>query len=127
MWFPWRWTKVKIADIPLENRTRYEEMGVAVVSNALSRDLVIPGPWMFIIPLEHPQRRGLSDSDYAWAWLHEQHTREDRRRDIGECVEILILFLVGVEAVPEFLSLAAKFWQLLLPAATYCVKLLRQL
>jgi len=127
MWFPWRWTDVQIADIPLEKRIRFEEMGVAVVSQALSRDLVIPGPWMFTIPWEGPVRGGPSDSDYAWAWLREQHTREARRRDIGEFMEILIVLLVGIEAVPVFISGAMKCWHLILPGAIDCWNLLRKL
>lgn len=117
MWFPGRWTKIQKADIPLEKRTEFENMGVAVVSQALSRDIVIPGPWMFTIPWERPGPSGPSDNDYAWAWLREQHTREDRRRDIGEFTEILIVFLVGVEALPVFLSGAVKVGHLILLGA----------
>jgi hypothetical protein len=112
MWFPWRWTKVIEANIPIEQRAGFDRMGVAMVSQILGRDLAIPGPG-FVTGYSITLPKGAPDQGYAWLWLMEQHTRDERRRDIGEFVEISILFLVGVEALPILFSACVKCWQIL--------------
>ena len=113
MWFPWRWTKVQTADIPPGKRVLFEQMGVAMVSQILGRDLVIPGPGGFVVTLESNRSGIVTDQEYAWAWLNEQHTRDERRRDIGEFMEFSILLLVAIEALPVLLSAAIACWRLI--------------
>jgi hypothetical protein len=95
MWY-W-WTNVKRADIPPNLRVEFEQLGEAVVAHIAGR------------PYSHAagQTPGVPEwaafdeqRQHALRWLAEQHSRGERRQDISEAVEIAILVLVAIEAIP---------------------------
>lgn len=94
MWY-W-WTNVKRADIPPKLRVEFEQLGEAVVAHIVGRPLT-HGPGNIGVPFWVGQE---ADRQHALRWLAEQHSRTERRQDIGEAVEIAILVLVAIEAIP---------------------------
>lgn len=111
-------TKLRKADIPLELRLQFEQMGVELVSLIMSRHLEIQGneyglPGTMIMPM--PLIKERKDRDHAMEWLKEQRSIDERRRDIADRVERWILILVGVEALPIVIQACIKCWTLLSP------------
>lgn len=98
MWF--RWTKLQPADIPVDVRIDLELRGEAVVAQLVSRAPVY-GVGVVIDPKWNMTAEGRA---LAMAWLREQYAKRERRRDIGETVEIAILLLVAIEAIPSVLN-----------------------
>jgi hypothetical protein len=100
VWY--RWTKVQRADIPEGLRVQFEQLGAAVVTQIVG------------MPLTHsPQTTGVpqwaadpGDRGHALVWLREERSRGERRQDISEAVEVAILVLVAIEAIPILLGVA---------------------
>jgi len=95
MWY-W-WTKVERADIPTALRAELESLGEQVVAHIVA------------LPLTHSPAQTVgvpgwagdpADRQRALAWLREQYTKRDRREDVREAIEVAILVLVAIEALP---------------------------
>lgn len=114
MWYSW--TKVEKANIPAHLRTRFQSLGVAVVSQVVARsEQQFEGAWKWpsfpLTPILEPIKTPIDEQRCAMAWLVEQHSRDERRRDMSEAVEIAILFVVAVEAVPVVASVFGWCWR----------------
>lgn len=103
MWY-W-WTKVQRADIPTNLRVQFEQLGESVVAHIVGRPYTHAWGQTAGVPewaaTEPPRQLALS-------WLREQHSRQERRQDISEAVEIAILVLVAIEAIPILLGIFGK-------------------
>jgi hypothetical protein len=95
MWY--RWTKVKRAsNVTDELRTEFELLGETVVANIVGQPHTLG-----LSPVGPPKWFNSAIArEAAIAWLAEQRGRDERRKDIGEAVEIAILALVAIEALP---------------------------
>jgi hypothetical protein len=107
-WF----TKVRNADIPADTRVRFETLGVAVVAQILARDQESRAPKQYVSGFEShaPVLPADADHAHAVAWLKEQNDKAERRQQISESVEITILILVGIEALPVACAVIVWVW-----------------
>ena len=94
MWY--RWTKVVRADIPPVYRQWFEELSEPVVAHMAGTPLVAGQHAMGIMPPEA--------KPHASKWLRERESMKERRQDISEAIEVAILVLVAVEAMPIAIS-----------------------
>jgi hypothetical protein len=99
VWY--RWAKVQRADVPPALRCEFEQLGEAVVAQVVGRPLshsveTVGVPHWAAAPV---------DRQHALAWLREQYSRRERREDRGEAIEIAILLLVAIEAIPILLHM----------------------
>ena len=109
MWY-W-WTALKKADIAPEVRARFESMGTAMVSQLLTKETYLSGGAIGGYVSTFADQKVADYALNAVAWLQEQHSFEERRHDRGEAVEILILVLVGVEAIPVAAPVFGWCWR----------------
>jgi hypothetical protein len=96
-------TKIRKANIPEELRLQFDRMGVEVVSQIMARYLEIEGNrygFPFVAIVEAPLIEERKDREHATEWLLEQRSISERRREISERIELMILVLVGMEAIP---------------------------
>ncbi len=107
MWYSW--TRVARADIPDELRVQFEQLGSEVVAQIVGRPLTHAAGQTVGVPqwAADPGER-----QHALLWLREQRSRGERRQDISEAVEVAILVLVAVEAIPILVAVVhhAAFW-----------------
>lgn len=92
-----RLTRVFRADIPEHLRVEFERLGEPVVAQVLGRPLTHAAGQTIGVPM---WAASAIERELALAWLKERRCIDDRRREIGERVEIWILILVAIEAVP---------------------------
>lgn len=113
MWY--QWPKVERADIPADLRVQFEQLGEAVVvhiagspyTHATGQTPGVPA-WA-----ASPEKR-----EHAVRWLAEQRSRSERRHDISETVEIAILVLVAIEALPILAQAIRSEWGMVSPAVS---------
>lgn len=99
----WWWTKVQKADIPPDVRAKFESMGTAVVSQVVARGQEFVGAASlatFVLRPLPTVKNPVNEKECAIAWLVEQRTMDERRRDKMETIEIAILVFVAIEALP---------------------------
>jgi hypothetical protein len=94
MWY-W-WTKVSRPDIPERLVVEFEQYGEAVVAQILGRPYTHSVPTLGV-PL---WAASAEDRQSGLLWLRQKHQEADRRHDVNEAMEVAIVFLVAVEAVP---------------------------
>lgn len=86
------------ADIPEDLRSEFERLGETIVAQILGQPYALPSE---VSSRGRPEwALYLTKRDQAIAWLREKRTQDERRRVIGERMEIGILVLVAIEAVP---------------------------
>jgi hypothetical protein len=99
MWY-W-WTKVERANIPATLRAEFERLGESVVTHIVSSPLTHS-----VHTVGVPRWAGdPGDRQLALVWLREQYTRRERREDRVEAIEMAILLLVAIEAIPILLHI----------------------
>jgi hypothetical protein len=94
MWY-W-WTKVNRADIPQRLLTEFEQYGEAVVAQILGRPYTHGLPTIGV-PI---WAASAEDRQFGLLWLRQKHNEADRRHDVNEAMEVAIVFLVAIEAIP---------------------------
>src|SRR5579884_4138055 len=97
MWY-W-WTRVERANISAALRLEFEHLGESVVTHIVGSPLTHSVQTVGV-----PRWAGdPGDRQHALEWLREQHTRRERREDRVEAIEMAILLLVAIEALPILL------------------------
>jgi hypothetical protein len=93
--WPWRWHKVRRADIPKERREEFERYGETLMALAiesgerLGQELAIGKPLAWV---------GQQEREQIVEWLRERRDIAARREDRLEAVEVAIL-IFAVSAV----------------------------
>jgi hypothetical protein len=99
MWYSW--ARVEGANIPEALRIQFEQLGQDIVAQIVSRPLTHS-----VESVGVPRWSGdPGDRQLALSWLREQRSRVERRQDISEAVEVAILVLVAIEAIPILVAI----------------------
>jgi hypothetical protein len=102
------WTKVQRAGIPTDRRVQFEQLGEPVVAQIVGQPFSRQFATGQTVGIPEWAATDTDDRQHAFSWLREQHSRHERRQDISEAVEIAILVLVAIEAIPILLGIFSK-------------------